>query len=848
MRGLILALLVTVAGPAFGQTATLVLQGVVQDPTALPLPGATVELRRPGQAARRVVTGPDGTFEFRSITAGGYSLAVTRPGFKTQIVAMAVGDVAPARLVVTLAVAGLAEQVIVQSVSAPASAMASPVTRETLNVLASENPTAGLSAVVTLSAPGVAADSNGGFHPLGEHAETAVVVDGQPITDQQSRTFSNQLSTAAIEAVTVDTGVPPAEFGGKTSLVANITTRSGLDFTHPAGTVSLGYGSFDAPTVAATFGARGRRVADFATADAMSTRRFLDAPETVALHDRGDLFEAFDRFDVIPASTTAVHLNTFVARSAFETPNTFDQASTNQDQRQRQRTVNIAPALTYTSGSRSTVEVHGWIRRDTVTYAGSADPFADQPATLSQHRTLTNAGGSLHWTRVAGSQTIATGLQIQRTWLAEAFFTGLTDPAFNSPCESNGVPVAAPTVRDPDSCAAADLNANPSFLPALLPYDLTRGGTFFQFSGTARIDEGAAYAQDALAHGPMTVTAGVRLDVYRGLSRDVDVQPRVSATYRVARTHTVWRASYGRIMLTPYNENLVLASSTGSGGFGGGVLGSIGGAPLATAHRQQVDAGVQQTLWHGVQIDGEYFWKRTTGAYDFDVILNTPLAFPVQFARSQIGGGLLRVSSPTTGVWHWYATVSHSRALLYGPELGGLRFTAAYAPVAQPDHDEPFQANAHVEFRPKTRTGFWAAATWRYDSGLVAVAVPTYAAALSLTGDEQAAMGLYCGGVVAGVTAPLRSCTSATFGATRIDIPPAGTENDATNPPRIVSHTLTDVALGFDALRVGSHRVGVQITVSNVFNTIALYNFLSTFSGTHFVAPRALGVRLTYRF
>jgi len=74
--------------------------------------------------------------------------------------------------------------------------------------------------------------------------------------------------------------------------------------------------------------------------------------------------------------------------------------------------------------------------------------------------------------------------------------------------------------------------------------------------------------------------------------------------------------------------------------------------------------------------------------------------------------------------------------------------------------------------------------SYRYDGGLVAVAVPTIAAALKLTGDEQQQMGLHCGPDFATVLAPLRSCSGA-ISATRIRIPPVGTENDDRNPPRI---------------------------------------------------------------
>jgi hypothetical protein len=247
-------------------------------------------------------------------------------------------------------------------------------------------------------------------------------------------------------------------------------------------------------------------------------------------------------------------------------------------------------------------------------------------------------------------------------------------------------------------------------------------------------------------------------------------------------------------------------------------------------------------------VDAEYFWKFTDGAYDFDLILNTPLAFPVQFRKSQQNGGLVRVTVPEYRGWQLYTTLSHTSSRLFGPELGGLRFSADYAAVARPDHDEPFQQNTHVEYRSKGTLGFWGGVTWRYDSGLVAVAVPTYAAALRLTGDEQAAMGLYCGDTLATRNQPLRSCASQSIGATRINIPAAGTENDDTNPPRIVPRHLFDVAIGLDRLRAGRVPLQVRLTVINLFDTVALYNFLSTFSGTHFVTPRAVQVQLTVPF
>src|SRR5260370_33651477 len=90
------------------------------------------------------------------------------------------------------------------------------------------DPGAGLAQALVYSTGGVAADANGFFHPLGDHAQVSFVVDGQPISDQQSKLFSTQLPTSAIQSMEAVTGTPGTAFGDKSSLIANITTRSGL--------------------------------------------------------------------------------------------------------------------------------------------------------------------------------------------------------------------------------------------------------------------------------------------------------------------------------------------------------------------------------------------------------------------------------------------------------------------------------------------------------------------------------------------------------------------------------------------------------------------------------------------
>jgi hypothetical protein len=126
--------------------------------------------------------------------------------------------------------------------------------------------------------------------------------------------------------------------------------------------------------------------------------------------------------------------------------------------------------------------------------------------------------------------------------------------------------------------------------------------------------------------------------------------------------------------------------------------------------------------------------------------------------------------------------------------------------------------------------------------------VPDIETALRLTGDEQGQMGLHCGATFASASQPIRSCAEA-IGATRIRIPAPGTENDDRNPPRIAVRNFVDLSVGEDDLfRREKQRIGVRLDVVNLANVDGLYNFLSTFSGTHFVTPRSVTGQIRYTF
>ena len=173
--------------------------------------------------------------------------------------------------------------------------------------------------------------------------------------------------------------------------------------------------------------------------------------------------------------------------------------------------------------------------------------------------------------------------------------------------------------------------------------------------------------------------------------------------------------------------------------------------------------------------------------------------------------------------------------------------TASVPGVFRIDHDQAYQQTANLRYQ-HGKDGLWGTFIWRFDSGLVVTGVPDSAAAMLLTPSQQVDIGLACNGTPATFGSPLRNCTGPVT-STLLTLPAAGTENNDHNPDRVKPRDLFDVAFGTDnVFHSEGHRVTLRMTVTNLTNKVALYNFLSTFSGTHFIPPRTLAATIGYVF
>jgi len=475
------------------------------------------------------------------------------------------------------------------------------------------------------------------------------------------------------------------------------------------------------------------------------------------------------------------------------------------------------------------------------------------------------------------------------------------DPTLNAVClNADGSPDTNPAITSQTQCTGA-LQPNlgqgsvGAFVPILGCIDLTRTAPLpasdgcsagqtnsaqFLFPGHTDVKQLAMYVQDSITVKNWSFNLGIRGDIYEGLSHATQAEPRLGVAYNVKQTNTVLRVSYARTLETPFNENLVLSSigclnPTVGALFAAENEGCTSGTatPLSPGFRNEFHAGLQQAFGKYLVINAEYIWKYTHNGYDFSILGATPITFPIEWNNSKIPGYAISANVPNYHGLTALVVMSSVAARFFTPQIGGVGAVPITPGSFSPfriDHDEHFNETTHLQYQPK-KFWPWIGFNWRYDSGLVAgpvpcdggncagAQIPGFVDVSGLSPDQQFQAGLSCAGVFATPPSPTNPtgtpiiasglCPSSQYRSKFLQIPAPGTENDDHNPPRVASRNLFDLAVGDDNLLRGDrYKWSLRLTAINIGNKDAVYNFLSTFSGTHYVTPRALSAEVGFHF
>lgn len=785
------------AGALHAQT-TGALAGQVSDPTGAPVAGARVVVRNAlTNFERAAESGADGVFEITNIPARNYEVDVTAVGFQAFHTTVVLAARMTAPLEVHLALAANETTMSVSAndrvvlVNSEETGTRAQLSQEDIGRMALQVGNRGLEAVV-VSFPGFAQNANGAIHPRGAHNQMSFIIDGMPITDQLTGAFANSVDPNIVQNVELFTGNIPAEYGNKVSAVVNVTSKTGLGTGRLlGGSVALSGAGFGTMSqVAQVAGERGR-MGFTASVNTMKSNRYLDQVSLDNLHNGGNSQRAFSRLDFQAGPRDVLRLNLLAGRSSFELANLRSQQARGMDARQELRDFSAAVGWVHTFNANTLWSSNSSYRTTVAQLAPSAGDF---PVTAGQARHLTTITLLNQFGLVRGRHNLRFGADLQHFPVSENFSFGITDPLFNEP-------------------------GSPGYVPNLLAFDLSRGGSLFQFSKRAAGSLYSSYLQDEINLGQWHVSLGLRFDNYRFLVHGSQFQPRVGLSYNIRATGTVLRASYNRLYQTPPNENLLISNSDESSVLvAPDVRQTVGNAVVRVRPERQnlYEVGLQQAVGRRVSLNASFYHKDAQDQQDNNSFFNTPIIFPMQLKSIRVNSVEGRmVLTPIRG-FSGSLSVTHSRAISTPPFTGGLYIGNGDVALLNSgpfviDHDQVLSAQSIVNYTG--RKGFYTTVSTRFDSGLVTAAAdpaqvrndPDYADLLPLV-------------------------------------------NLAGNPPRTRPRAITDVVVGYQHLRGEKRLWDASVQVSNITDKAALYNFQSAFVGTRLVQPRTAGVRLTWFF
>ena len=785
-------LLALMVAPFLGAAASGVVTGRVADDQGRPVAGASLLLSNPVSGYRQQVrSDAKGVYTFQNVPFNTYHLDTRASGLLPAHLDVDVHSQLPLVVPVALQPEG-AVVVIEENLRLVED---HPSTHLDIDKSAIERMPAAVQSRamegILLATPGFIADENGRFHFRGSHGQMTYVVDGIPVSDQLHATFSNSLDPSQVESMEVITGGISAEYGGKPVVVVNLTTKSGLGTPDGfEGEASFGVARFR--TAEAGFNARGGQAAFgwFVSGAASASDRFLDPVSFQNLHNQGRTGRLFSRFDWLLGSADTLRFSVSGGRTERQVANLGSQQARGQDPQAGTSDASASLAWAHLFSPSQNLEAALFSRTSR--------------ADLRPTRNLAegfSAGQPDFPTWVSPDRTLDNlGAQVSFTqrWGKENLTkVGLQHIAF--------------PLRERFDFALTDDSLAPDPADPLHRYTPAGGGHLFRFDARLTPKLTSAFVQNDVHLGALFLALGLRHDTYTVEDvSDSQLQPRVGLSYRVDATGTVLRASYDRLLILREHENLALAMSQQAWD-----LGPFAGTPrqpLRPELQHSFSYGIEQQLGKLGRVMVEYWEKRSHNAGDNAQFLNTGILFPVAADRGLFHGMNLRLDLVPVNGWSAFLSLGRTRAVFQAPLVGGLQLEAPEAAAGTRfliDHDQKLSAQAGIVFE---RDGLTAQLSGRYDSGLVA------------------------------------SDPSAVAGNSDYAFGGAYVRQDSEGTWRVAPRTTWNLSLSQAWKLAGRRQITLGADLLNATDEKGLYNFLSTFGGTHVTPPRTLAVRVKWKF
>ncbi len=754
--------------------------GQITDPSGGAIAGSRVEVVDLTTGLRRSsTTDVDGRFAVAPVPYGRYTVHVFAPagladGHTEALVSSNVPT--PVRLRLSMARFDAAATVVGPGPLEPAPSTRSEWPTNDRHAVLPANRATTLSALVS-NAPGVARAHNALVHVRGVEDGVLYVIDGVPVTERYDLLHASALDVDAIDSLSVLTGNLSAEFGGRNGAVVSVDRSPNQ---RPFGYARVGVGSEGTVDGAGGGGIVAGPVHLSASGAAASSDRMLDPVAEENLHNHGErfvgAFHAYWRASERHRFTMAAG----AARARLEVPNDLAQDAAGQDATQRLDDENATFGWQQTASAGTVIDATVFHRR----YASHLAPSAfDVPLTARSDRSHTRTGIVASVSHQRGRHLLKAGLETSRIAPDEYFTFAITDAEMAEERD----------VSDP-----------------ALEFDLDNP---FVFAGRRVGSYTAAFVQDELSLGRLTLDGGLRVERATLPSPATQLSPRVGAAFSFPSSGTVVRTSFNRLFRPPHGEHLLLANSDEARALSPFAEGEEGGGAEVRPERVTAfEAGVAQDLGAGFALDAAYWDRRFTDVSDPNVFFNTTLVFPNSVAAGHARGSDLRLTLRERRGVSGFANYTHARVENEGPVTGGLFLTDEFLEIGpgtvfRPDHDQPHVFAGGVRWQP-AKAPWWLALDLRHGGG----------GPLEIEDDDME-------DVLAG---------------------PGGDLIDA-EAGRMKPWTVVDLAASFDMLSGRRGQMTLRADIQNVLGTRFAYTVGNPFEGTRFGHSRLVRVGLEWR-
>ncbi len=613
--------------PLFGQSKTGELRLRVMDPAGLGLKSAVELVSESNQFRRTFHTDESGALDAQRLPFGVYRLEVNRDGFAALSQSIEIRSAVPKELSIKLTVAGVNTSVNVSDkdtlVDPDRVGAVNEIGRQTIQDRETSLPGRSLQELVN-SQPGWLYEGNAVLHPRGSEYQTQFVVNGIPLTDNRSPGFGPEIEADNVESMSVYTAGIPAEYGRKMGGIIEVNTaRDSQAGFH--GQVVLSGGSFETAGGYAMLQYLSGKNMFGVSADGSMTSHYLNPPvpqnytNTATLGDfAGNYQREFD-------SRNRLYLMVRHDQARYDVPNEqVQQAAGQQQDGDLYENMGIA-TYQHIFSSNVVADVRG-MGRDNYTSLNSN--LLSTPIIAFQRNHFSeayfNGAVSIHH----GNQEWKFGVESDNIFLHERFADVITDPSQFDP----GTP------------------------------------TTFSFIGRRPDLEQSAFVQDLIRLGNWTVSAGLRWDHYRLLVNQNAVSPRIGLSRYFGKADLLVHAAYDRVFQTPSFENILLSSSPTVVVLNPDVL----RLPVEPSHGDYYELGMMKGLLGRASLDVNSYVRNVNNFADDDLLLNTPIGFPIAFRRARIYGAEGKLNIPRWGKLSGFVSYSYMVGSAYFPVTGGL--------------------------------------------------------------------------------------------------------------------------------------------------------------------------------